>query len=103
MSEHRTLGRRARFPSTFLALPAGSPAGGSPAAGSPDGGASSPTVEYPTDAIEIMAPADPGGGWDSTARAMQAALQDGVVEQNVEVYNLGGAGGTIGLAQFVEQ
>jgi putative tricarboxylic transport membrane protein len=50
-----------------------------------------------------MAPADPGGGWDSTARAMQTALTTDVVDVTVEVYNVGGAAGTIGLAQFVEQ
>lgn len=49
-----------------------------------------------------MAPADPGGGWDQTARAMQSALTEGgVIDENVEVYNVGGAGGTIGLAEFV--
>jgi putative tricarboxylic transport membrane protein len=58
--------------------------------------------DYPSEDISIMAPADPGGGWDSTARAMQAALESDVVEVGVEVYNVGGAGGTIGLAQFVE-
>ena len=63
-------------------------------------GSGAAAAEYPTADISIMAPADPGGGWDSTARAMQAALQDGVIEQNVEVYNVGGAAGTIGLAQF---
>jgi putative tricarboxylic transport membrane protein len=48
-----------------------------------------------------MAPADPGGGWDSTARALQQALDDsGVVTGNVEVYNRPGAGGTTGLAEF---
>ncbi len=58
--------------------------------------------DYPEGDIELMAPADPGGGWDQTARAMQSALtESGVVEENVEVYNVGGAGGTIGLAQFV--
>jgi putative tricarboxylic transport membrane protein len=59
-------------------------------------------LAYPTEDISIMAPADPGGGWDSTARAMQAALDADVVETSVEVYNVGGAGGTIGLAEFVE-
>ena len=49
--------------------------------------------------LKIMAPADPGGGWDSTARAMQAALE-GIVGRS-EVYNVTGAGGTIGLSQFV--
>src|SRR5215204_7776592 len=58
--------------------------------------------EYPEGDIELMAPAAPGGGWDQTARAMQSALtESGVVEENVEVYNVEGAGGTIGLAQFV--
>src|SRR5215208_6939593 len=68
------------------------------------GAASSPTpAPYPTGNIAIMAPADPGGGWDSTARAMQTALTTDVVDVSVEVYNVGGAAGTIGLAQFVEQ
>ena len=58
--------------------------------------------DYPEGDVELMAPADPGGGWDQTARAMQSVLtESGVVEENVEVYNVGGAGGTIGLAQFV--
>ena len=49
--------------------------------------------------LKIMAPADPGGGWDSTARAMQATLED--IVGRSEVYNVTGAGGTIGLSQFV--
>ena len=51
-----------------------------------------------------MAPAAPGGGWDSTARAIQTALKDGkVTDRNVTVYNVPGAGGTVGLAQFVQK
>jgi putative tricarboxylic transport membrane protein len=49
--------------------------------------------------LTIMAPADPGGGWDGTARAMQAVL-DPMVDGAVEVTNVPGAGGTIGLAEF---
>jgi putative tricarboxylic transport membrane protein len=60
------------------------------------------TADYPSDDLQIMAPADPGGGWDSTARAMQPALEE-VGEVGAEVYNVGGAGGTIGLAQFAEE
>ena len=48
--------------------------------------------------LRIMAPAAPGGGWDQTAREMQAALRD--VAGRTEVYNVGGAGGTIGLSQY---
>ena len=57
-------------------------------------------MTYPTEAINIMAPAAPGGGWDQTARAMQTALSKSS-GQNVQVYNVAGAGGTVGLAQFV--
>ena len=52
---------------------------------------------------KIMAPAAPGGGWDQTARAMQTALQDESISGSVQVTNVPGAGGTIGLAQFVNQ
>ncbi|GAA4991615.1 tripartite tricarboxylate transporter substrate binding protein [Kineococcus glutinatus] len=51
------------------------------------------------DQLRIMAPASPGGGWDQTSRAMQQALRE--VVGRSEVYNVGGAGGTIGLSQFV--
>jgi len=50
---------------------------------------------------KIMAPAAPGGGWDQTARTMQSALQDEKISGSVQVTNVPGAGGTIGIAQFV--
>jgi putative tricarboxylic transport membrane protein len=59
------------------------------------------TCDYPSETIQIMAPAAPGGGWDTTAREVQQVLQSGIVNQSVEVYNVEGAGGTIGLAQLV--
>ena len=58
---------------------------------------------FAAEEYKIMAPAAPGGGWDQTARAMQAALQDGGIAPSVQVTNVPGAGGTIGLAQFVNQ
>jgi putative tricarboxylic transport membrane protein len=51
----------------------------------------------------IMAPAAPGGGWDQTARTMQTVLQAEGISDSVQVTNVPGAGGTIGLAQFVNQ
>lgn len=51
--------------------------------------------------LKIMAPAGPGGGWDQTARAMQAALTESGAAKSVQVVNVPGAGGTVGLAQFV--
>ncbi|MDX6806622.1 tripartite tricarboxylate transporter substrate binding protein [Terrihabitans rhizophilus] len=53
--------------------------------------------------FRIVAPAAPGGGWDQTARSLQAALQGEGLGKNVQVVNVPGAGGTIGLAQFVNQ
>jgi putative tricarboxylic transport membrane protein len=51
--------------------------------------------------IEIMAPTAPGGGWDTTAREMQRVLQEEGIAPTVEVYNVEGAGGTVGIAQLV--
>jgi putative tricarboxylic transport membrane protein len=51
----------------------------------------------------VMAPAAPGGGWDQTARAIQDALTGAGIAGNVQVTNVPGAGGTIGLAQFVQE
>ena len=60
------------------------------------------TVEGFTDSpIEIMAPAAPGGGWDTTAREMQRVLQEEGIADAVDVYNVEGAGGAIGIAQLV--
>lgn len=51
----------------------------------------------------IIAPANPGGGWDQTARSLQTALQQEGISGKVQVQNVPGAGGTIGLAQFASQ
>jgi len=51
--------------------------------------------------LKIMIPANPGGGWDQTGRALGAAMQAAKVVQSVQFENKGGAAGTIGLAQFV--
>ncbi len=51
----------------------------------------------------ITAPAAPGGGWDQTARTMQTVLQQEGISKSVQVVNVPGAGGTIGLAQFAAQ
>jgi len=50
--------------------------------------------------LKIMAPAAPGGGWDQTARAMQQALIADKLVKSVQVTNVPGAGGSVGLAQF---
>lgn len=52
------------------------------------------------ESLRIMAPASPGGGWDTTSRLMQSVLQETGIVPQVEVFNVEGAGGTIGLAQL---
>ncbi|GII00626.1 tripartite tricarboxylate transporter substrate binding protein [Planobispora takensis] len=51
-------------------------------------------------ALKIMAPASPGGGWDQTSRTAEQAFKAVDPSRKVEVYNVPGAGGTIGLAQL---
>ncbi|MEU8202809.1 tripartite tricarboxylate transporter substrate binding protein [Streptosporangium sp. NPDC049046] len=53
-----------------------------------------------TSALRIMAPASPGGGWDQTSRVAGEALKTAEPSRKIEVYNVPGAGGTIGLAQL---
>jgi putative tricarboxylic transport membrane protein len=53
------------------------------------------------DTIKMLVPANPGGGWDQTGRALQQAMQASGAVKKVQVDNKGGAAGTIGLAQFV--
>ncbi len=68
------------------------------------GGGGGEAANWPQRDLRIMAPADPGGGWDSTARAMGDAIRKAdIVDKNVEVYNVPGAGGTIGLSQLASK
>ncbi len=50
--------------------------------------------------LKMMIPANPGGGWDTTGRALGKALLEGKVADTVQYDNKGGAAGIIGLAQF---
>ncbi|MGE0040067.1 MAG: tripartite tricarboxylate transporter substrate-binding protein [Vicinamibacterales bacterium] len=51
--------------------------------------------------LTIVAPAAPGGGWDQTARVLQQAVAASEPGTIVQVENVPGAAGTIGLARFV--
>ena len=57
----------------------------------------------PLSQLKLLVPANPGGGWDQTGRAMERVLRDEkLVSGAVRVTNRGGAGGTIGLAEFAK-
>ncbi len=51
--------------------------------------------------LTLIAPAAPGGGWDGFAREAQQVLRSASIVNNAQVVNIPGAGGTIGLSQFV--
>lgn len=57
---------------------------------------------YPTKAMTIVAPAGPGGGYDTTARLIQKILtEDKLVSVTVSVANKPGAGGMVGVGELV--
>ena len=61
-----------------------------------------PSLAAAGSSLTIVAPAAPGGGWDQTARVMQRVLADIEPGTSVQVENVPGAAGTIGLARFIQ-
>jgi putative tricarboxylic transport membrane protein len=55
------------------------------------------------DSISMFVPAAPGGGWDGTARALEAAAKSAGLVGSFQFENVGGAGGMVGLPLFVNQ
>ncbi|MFJ6572864.1 Bug family tripartite tricarboxylate transporter substrate binding protein [Streptomyces sp. NPDC091292] len=51
--------------------------------------------------LRIMVPNTPGGGYDITARTAAKNAEDAGLTHNIEVFNLPGAGGTVGLTRLV--
>jgi putative tricarboxylic transport membrane protein len=62
-----------------------------------------PAAEQPAlSSLTIIAPAAPGGGWDQLAREMQREIERQALAATVQVENVPGAAGTIGLAQLID-
>ena len=57
----------------------------------------------PIKKLSIIVPANPGGGWDQTGRAMQQDLQSNKLVSSAQVTNIGGGGGTNGLAKLATE
>jgi putative tricarboxylic transport membrane protein len=51
--------------------------------------------------LTITAPAGAGGGWDAASRSLQEVMMATGAAKSVQVVNVPGAGGTVGLAQFI--
>ncbi|MCU9612645.1 tripartite tricarboxylate transporter substrate-binding protein [Caldibacillus lycopersici] len=55
-------------------------------------------------AVELVAPADPGSGWDTTARAIAQTLEkEKLINFPLQVLNEPGATGAVSLSQLVTQ
>ncbi|MGA3797810.1 C4-dicarboxylate ABC transporter substrate-binding protein [Pseudomonas jessenii] len=52
------------------------------------------------DTVKFMAPGSVGGGYDQTGRILGKALIESSAAKSITFENKGGAGGTLGLAQF---
>jgi putative tricarboxylic transport membrane protein len=53
------------------------------------------------DLLKMFVPAAPGGGWDQTARSVEAVLRATGAVNGVQITNVPGAGGAVGLPQFL--
>ena len=53
--------------------------------------------------LRIVIPANTGGGWDQTGRALGAALTSSGMVDKVIYENIGGKGGTLGLAEYLKR
>jgi putative tricarboxylic transport membrane protein len=51
--------------------------------------------------LQIFVPAAPGGGWDSTARAIEAIMRADKIVENFQVEHAPGAGGVVGFPKFM--
>ena len=60
----------------------------------------SPVAAQELEDLTLTAPAGAGGGWDSLARSLQETMMKIGTAKSVQVMNVPGAGGTVGLAQF---
>jgi putative tricarboxylic transport membrane protein len=59
--------------------------------------------EGPVTGLRVMVPNSPGSGYDTTARAFAQVLEAEGLAETIEVFNLEGAGGTVGLQRLVNE
>jgi putative tricarboxylic transport membrane protein len=57
----------------------------------------------PATGLRLMVPNTAGGGYDTTARVAAKVMEDAKIATGVQVFNLPGAGGTVGLQRTVNE
>jgi putative tricarboxylic transport membrane protein len=67
------------------------------------GGATTSGGGAPATGLQYMVPNAPGGGYDTTARTAAQVMEKEKITGSVQVFNLPGAGGTVGLQRVVNE
>ena len=68
-----------------------------------EGGSASEGGDGPISGLRMMIPNSPGSGYDTTGREVAAVLEGEELASSIEVFNLEGAGGTVGLQRLVNE
>ena len=68
-----------------------------------EGGSAAGGEDGPVSGLRIMVPNSPGSGYDTTARVVAKTMEDVELASGIEVFNLEGAGGTVGLQRLVNE
>ena len=68
-----------------------------------DTGAAADDSGKPVAGLRVMVPNAAGSGYDTTARTATKVLEDAKIASGVQVFNLPGAGGTVGLQRMVNE
>jgi putative tricarboxylic transport membrane protein len=68
--------------------------------GSASGGAAD---DGPLTGLRLLIPNSAGSGYDTTGREVAKVLEDEKLSESIEVFNLEGAGGTVGLQRLVNE
>src|ERR671920_1926104 len=92
-----------RLTVTTVAVALAATACGATSGGSPDSAGTSGSAGKPLTGLRLMVPNSPGGGYDVTARTAAKVMEDAKITTGTEVFNLEGAGGTVGLARKVNE
>jgi putative tricarboxylic transport membrane protein len=67
------------------------------------GSASDGGSDGPISGLQMMIPNSPGSGYDTTGREVARVLEEEGLAESIEVFNLEGAGGTVGLQRLVNE
>src|SRR5687767_6615499 len=68
-----------------------------------EGGSASESGDGPISGLRFMVPNSAGSGYDTTAREVARVMEEEEIAEGIEVFNLEGAGGTVGLQRLVNE